>query len=233
MVESGCHGGRRQHAVRTKGQTVAIYHGSVRRPVALQRSDSPIGRGTPSPTPSSDSLATNESAPTTAPVSTTIVAEQSPATGGAKKKRSRSAKSGTSTVGSIAVPIVPSGPTSGASLVPNLVASAVPAAATPVLTAAPPSESVEHLLQLPRGELARLLAEADGSANRVWLALIYRLSALESQVTELAAALRSAAAPAAKMPVAATRTGGNGDGRPDVLEQVFRKNLSLRKSGGE
>ena len=223
---------------------MAIYHGSVRRPVALQRSDSPVSRPVPalapplvpSPVPSTaaspEAPAPNESVPTIDPVSASIVAAQSPSTSGVKKKRSKPAKSGKSTVAPIDEEAVQSDSASMTSSAPSSASTALAAVpvSSPVSVSESESESVEHLLHLPRGELARLLAEADGSANKVWLALIYRLSALESQVTELAAALRSAASPAAKMPVAAGRDGG--DGRSDVLEQVFRKNLSLRKSGG-
>lgn len=208
---------------------MAIYHGSVRRPASLERSDAPTWR-TPDPVarrtagPAGDASTGNRPAAAEIPVEAGAAAapdDRRPRTVG-KRKRAKQPRAAEARSGAPASTEPPSAVANAAGIAGHGGHAGLPDGV---------GDSVERLLHLPRGELAKLLAEADGSANKVWLALIYRLSALESQVNELAGALRAAASPV--MPAPAVAAGRGADGRADVLEQVFRKNLTLRKGLGE
>jgi len=94
----------------------------------------------------------------------------------------------------------------------------------------PLAASVEELLRLPREQVKALLADCRESSSKVLLALIYRLSAVESELQDLAAKVRSSGGRAlqAAMMVPAVPVAGGG-GKTELLEKVFQKNLSLRK----
>ena len=94
---------------------------------------------------------------------------------------------------------------------------------------ASPSSSVEGLLSLPRSELLALLSDYGESGSKVLLALVYKLASLEAQLSDLRARVRKG--PTSKAgPTYQVQAEMQSD-LVDVLEQVFRKNLSLRKMG--
>lgn len=101
---------------------------------------------------------------------------------------------------------------------------------TPLIADANLVEAVEKLLRLPRDKVDALLESCDEPTQRMMLALIYRLSTLEEELRDLSSRVRTAGARALQpatmraaepMPVP--------DGKDGLLEQVFQKNVSLRK----
>ena len=114
------------------------------------------------------------------------------------------------TVGSTDVPVAPTVP---------------PIPQSPDLPA-----SVEDLLQLPKSQLEALLSECDEPRSKALLALIYRLAVVEARLADLDARVHTPTAPAPRP----GRTDGVQDwiidaSKSDLLEQVFRKNLLLRR----
>jgi hypothetical protein len=91
--------------------------------------------------------------------------------------------------------------------------------------------SADPLLSLSPSGLAAFLAEPREFGSKVLLAIIYRLATIEQQMDDLGSYLRgrsiqhSYPAPANVVPPVI----GDG-GKAEVLEQVFRKNLSLRET---
>lgn len=93
------------------------------------------------------------------------------------------------------------------------------------------SASVEELLHLPREQVSALLADCGETTSKVLLALIYRLSAVEGELNELAARLRGTGGVRALQSALAhsPRPRAAAGEKSEVLEQLFHKNLKLRK----
>lgn len=94
-----------------------------------------------------------------------------------------------------------------------------------------PVVALEELLQLPRTQVATLLSSCNEPTRKVLLALIYRLASVEDELRGVAAKVRTAGTRALQSatfrapvqpPVASQDKSG-------LLEQVFQKNMSLRK----
>lgn len=89
----------------------------------------------------------------------------------------------------------------------------------------------DQLLSLTSAQLAPLLAEPSESGSRVLLAVIYRLATIEQQLDDLGSYLRGGSAGRSfSAPTGVVQPVGGDEGKADVLEQVFRKNVSLRES---
>lgn len=90
--------------------------------------------------------------------------------------------------------------------------------------------SVEGMLSLPKSQIEALLADRDESGSRALLSLICRLSSVEAQLADLRARVCGMAP---STPPPATAHAGHeevGDAsKADLLEQVFRNNLLLRR----
>jgi len=92
-----------------------------------------------------------------------------------------------------------------------------------------PLASADHLLGLSPSQLAAYVAQPGGSGSKVLLAIMYRLATIERQMDDLGSYLRGRSA-GCSFPAAAAvvQTVVGGADKAEVLEQVFRKNLSLR-----
>ena len=90
------------------------------------------------------------------------------------------------------------------------------------------ADVTQRLLELPRIE--QLLSELGKSEGKALLVLIHRLAAVESQLADLQARMSVTAPPA---PVAAggriTHTEPRSPNKSELLDQVYRKNLLLRR----
>lgn len=89
--------------------------------------------------------------------------------------------------------------------------------------------SIEELLHLSESELEEFFTEWNLPASKVLFALIYRLASHEAQLTRLSSGTHSKYVTSSDVN-RDKRTYKEGDttSKVDVLEQVFRKNLSLR-----
>ena len=89
--------------------------------------------------------------------------------------------------------------------------------------------SIEELLRLSEPELEEFFTEWSMPASKVLFALIYRLASHEAQLTRLSSGTHSKNVTSPDV-IRDKRTYKEGDttSKVDVLEQVFRKNLSLR-----
>jgi len=93
--------------------------------------------------------------------------------------------------------------------------------------------SADQLMGLSRSQLAALLADPSESGNKVLLAMIYRLATIEQQLDELGSYIRGRSVQHSyPTPASAGQPVVGDTGKAEVLEQVFRKNLSLRGMGG-
>ena len=91
--------------------------------------------------------------------------------------------------------------------------------------------SADHLLSLSPSQLAALLAGPSDSGSKVLLAIIYRLATIEQQLDDLGSCLRGRSVGRSNPTPANVVQRVVGDaGTAEVLEQVFRKNLSLRET---
>ena len=89
----------------------------------------------------------------------------------------------------------------------------------------------DHLLSLSSAQLATLLAEPSESGSRVLLAVIYRLATIEQQLDDLGSYLRGRSEGRSfPTPADVVQPIVGDTGKAEVLEQVFRKNLSLRET---
>ncbi len=93
---------------------------------------------------------------------------------------------------------------------------------------APTTDSLEDLLSSPTSELKEYLSESGASSAKVLLKLVYSLAALKAEIADLRAHVgRGVAAPGtADTPVSDHPP--TGSEKSDVLEQVFRQNMSLK-----
>ncbi len=89
----------------------------------------------------------------------------------------------------------------------------------------------EEWLRLPKSQIEALLSESGELGSKALLALIYRLSSVESQLAELRAQIRDAVAPAPTSERVHSGPQAMQDAsKAELLEQVFRKNVALRST---
>ncbi len=92
------------------------------------------------------------------------------------------------------------------------------------------ADVTQRLLELPKPRIEQLLSELGNSEGKALLVLIHRLAAVESQLADLQARMSVTATPA---PVAAggrtVHTEPRAAGKSELLDQVYRKNLLLRR----
>jgi len=90
--------------------------------------------------------------------------------------------------------------------------------------------TVEELLHLPRTQVGALLETCGEPTRKVMLAMIYRLAALEDELRGVSAKVRSSGKRAVQSASFRTPSPPIADGdKTGLLEQVFQKNVSLRK----
>lgn len=90
--------------------------------------------------------------------------------------------------------------------------------------------SLEDLLRLPKSQIKALLSECGESGSRALLALICRLASIESHLADLSAHVRGMAVLSPPPMGAHTDCEDVPDAsKSELLEQVFRKNLLLRR----
>ncbi len=90
--------------------------------------------------------------------------------------------------------------------------------------------TVEELLHLPRTQVGALLEACGEPTRKVMLAMIYRLAALEDELRGVSAKVRSSGKRAVQSATFRTPSPPIADGdKTGLLEQVFQKNVSLRK----
>ena len=90
------------------------------------------------------------------------------------------------------------------------------------------TSSPEELLNLSKSQIETLLSGWDELGRRAFLALIHRLASVESQLADLRVRVRGAP-PSPSAPVSLIgKENIHEASQSELLEQVFRKNLSLR-----
>lgn len=92
------------------------------------------------------------------------------------------------------------------------------------------SSSIQSLLNLPESKIEASLRECGESGSKLLLALIYRLAAVETQLADLSTCVRGQTPPPSKPDSThVIQEHVHDAGKSDLLQQVFRKNLSLRR----
>lgn len=93
------------------------------------------------------------------------------------------------------------------------------------------STTAEQLLEMSTTQLRALLCQCSEPGNKVMLAMMYRLAVIEQQLAELGRRPTSGVARPAQLMATPEFTGRfHGTSKSELLEQLFRKNLSLRES---
>ncbi len=91
------------------------------------------------------------------------------------------------------------------------------------------TSSPEELLNLSKSQIETLLSGWDELGRRAFLALIHRLASVELQLADLRARVRGTP-PSPSVPVSPIgKENIHEASQSELLEQVFRKNRSLRK----
>ena len=93
----------------------------------------------------------------------------------------------------------------------------------------PAVSAVESLLSLPRTQVVTLLSSCDETTRKMVLAMIYRMAALEDELKRVSARVRSAGARAVQSAVMKPAPATAASDKSGLLEQLFQKNVSLRK----
>jgi len=92
--------------------------------------------------------------------------------------------------------------------------------------------SVQSLLDLPKEQIEAWLKTHGGSQARVLLAMLFRIASLEARLSKLEAPFGGSKPIAAgPRPVAVGGAPSRAPAKSELLEQVFHKNLALRRGG--